>query len=196
MNKIVDYGRNRKILEIRDAQIIFRTNFGGHARPGSPFDTEGRRTFNVVLDEDVAHKLMDEGWNVKEYVTQDGDSIFHISVRVRVDRPNGMPGIYIITSKDNVKTEITRFDPGISAEENIRLIGQRVEMLDFSDILKADLEIVPYHWHVGSSEGISAYLKNGWFTIYQSDLQQEYSQYEEKQAELEHPQDDGEQIPF
>ena len=48
-------------LVIENCRITFK-NFSGKE---TKFNPAGRRNFAVVLDEDTAHKLSDDGWNVK-----------------------------------------------------------------------------------------------------------------------------------
>ena len=137
MSKVLIDGNGKLIIE--DARILYR-NFSGL---GSPYNREGDRNFNVVIDnpEDAA-SLQNDGWNVKCRVPRDPDEapLHHMKVNVNFKSARG-PKIYMHTG----------------ATMNI-LDEQTVSELDQADILSCDMIISPYHYERNTGSGISAYL--------------------------------------
>ena len=143
----------RKDLEIENAKIIFR-NFSG---AGSAYNPAGRRTFSVVVSEEDAIAMRADGWNVKEIVNDDGDSMFHLSVTVAY--ANVPPTVWLLTDSS---------EPVLMNEKTI---GE----LDFATLENVDLVISPYHWTMNNKEGIKAYLKSGYFTIHEDRFRSKYA---------------------
>lgn len=145
--------RDNTVL-MEDVRIIFR-NFAG--REGM-YNRAGDRNFAVLLDEDLAHKLAADGWNVKLLKPrEDGDEPQpYLAVTVKYDGPRP-PLIKMLTS-----TSSTELD-----EES-------VEMLDWVDIAQVDLVVRPYEWEVSGKTGIKAYLQSLYVTIIEDPLQLKY----------------------
>jgi len=144
----------RLTVTIEDAQLIFK-NFSGKE---GPFNREGNREFSVVLTEEVAHQMLEDGWNVKipEPREEGDDPRPYISVAVSYKiRP---PKIVMITS---------------SARTN--LDEDSVGTLDWADITKADLIINASAWTFGDKSGIKAYLKSLYVTIEEDELERKYA---------------------
>lgn len=150
---------NDGTLLMEGAEIQFR-NFAG--REGM-FNAEGDRNFCVFLDEDLAQRLDQDGWNVKQLkVREDGDipqKYLQVSVkyRGRNDVKVRPPTIVLITSKGRTS---------LSEDE--------CEILDYVDIANTDLIIRPYEWAVSGKHGIKAYLKSLYITIHEDALQRKY----------------------
>lgn len=147
-------GKDDQIV-LEEVEILFR-NFAGKARQ---FNAEGERNFCVILSDREAERLRGLGMNVKTLAAkEEGDrERFFIKVKVNFSstRP---PKIFMITSR------------GRSS------IGEdQVEMLDWVDIIKADLIINPYHWTQPGKQGVSAYLKSLYLTIDEDELDMKYS---------------------
>jgi len=86
--------RRREITFIQeDTEILFH-NFSGKMRP--PFNREGDRNFSVILDEEMARQMLDDGWNVKGLDEEEKDPYIQIKVNYSV-KP---PFIVLITSND------------------------------------------------------------------------------------------------
>ena len=137
MSTVLTDGNGKLIIE--DAKILYR-NFSGL---GSPYNREGDRNFNVIIDDpETAQKLQEEGWNVKCRVPRDPDEqpLHHMKVNVNFKSLRG-PKIYLHTgSSVCVLDETTVAD------------------LDQDDILSCDMIISPYHYERNTVSGISAYL--------------------------------------
>lgn len=132
-------------LTIENARIGFR-NFSG--KP-SQYNRDGAREFAVFLDNDMAEKLIADGWNVKytkpnpEY---EREAEAYLSVAVRFE--NFPPRVVMINgSNKNRLTEDT--------------VGE----LDHSTFENIDLIISPSSWEMNGRTGIKAYLRVGYFTL-------------------------------
>ena len=158
----------RNNLEIENANIIFR-NFSGEE---NQFNRKGNRNFSVLLSEEDALKLANDGWNVKSYTANDGaETIYHLPVKVSYAKIP--PCVWLITKRKR-KTLL-----------NERTIGS----LDYADILSADIIIRPYNWDVTGKTGVKAYLKTAYITIQED-------RFAAKYAEEEFPDEDDDEVPF
>ena len=128
----------RGILQIDDARIIYR-NFSGE---GSKFNREGDRNFSLIIpDQELADKLVAQGWNVKiRDPREEGDDPFiHLPVKVKFNDRG--PNVYLQSGGRRVKLD----------EESI-------SCLDNVDIVNVDMDIRPYDWEVNGKTGRTAYL--------------------------------------
>ena len=128
----------RGILQIDDARIIYR-NFSGE---GSKFNREGDRNFSLIIPEqELADKLVAQGWNVKiREPREEGDDPFiHLPVKVKFNDRG--PNVYLQSGGRRVKLD----------EESI-------SCLDNVDIVNVDMDIRPYDWEVNGKTGRTAYL--------------------------------------
>ena len=144
----------RKSFKIEDAQIIFR-NFAGKE---SQYNREGDRNFSVILDPDTAAQMDRDGWNVKQLNPREEgeEGAFYIPITVRFD--NYPPKIVMLSS-----TARTLLDE------------DRVEVLDYTDILTVDLIANGSDWAVNGKTGTKAYLKTMFVTIDEDDLERKYA---------------------
>ena len=151
----------RDILQIDDARIIYR-NFAGR---GDKFNREGDRNFAVIIpDEELAHDLIDRGWNVKIKPPRDEHDTPFMILPVKVKFNDRGPNIYLKTGAN-----LNRLD-----EEG-------VSCLDVIDIVSVDLDIRPYDWDVNGKEGRTAYLQS-------MRVIQEIDRFAERYAEEEYPE--------
>lgn len=141
-------------LQIEDARIIFR-NFAGEERQ---FNPAGKRNFCVVIeDPELAEQLIADGWNVKTRAPrEDGDQPTRY-LPVEVSYKRRPPVITVITSHNKTNLD----------EESIA-------MLDYADILYADLIINPYNWSVKDGSGVKAYLDKAYITIQEDAFASKY----------------------
>lgn len=133
----------RGILQIDDAHIIYR-NFSGI---GSKFNREGDRNFAVIIpDEDMAERLINEGWNVKIKPPRDDQDSPFMYLPVKVKFNDYGPNVYLTSGK---KTN--------------RLDEDSVSCLDDIEIISVDMDIRPYDWGpIGPDQkyGRTAYLQS------------------------------------
>lgn len=150
-------------LVFEDAQIMYR-NFEG--REGQ-YNREGDRNFAVILDEDTARKMAEDGWNVKTQKTRDDETVpkKYLSVTVGFPRPgkkNTPPRLWLITYKGRT------------------MLGEEeCDVMDWVDVAKVDLIVRPYSWAVSGNTGLKPYLKSLWLTVQEDILEQKYRELPE-----------------
>lgn len=128
----------RGILQMDDVRIVYR-NFSG---AGSKYNREGDRNFSVVIDdEDLANKLIEDGWNIKIRPPRDEDDTPFMHLPVKVKFNDRGPGVYLISGRNKIELD----------EES-------VSCLDDIDIAGVDLDVRPYDWEVNGKAGRTAYL--------------------------------------
>lgn len=130
----------RGILQIDDARIIFR-NFEGR---GDKYNREGDRNFAVVIpDQDVAERMVEDGWNVKiRPPREEGDDPFmYLPVKVKFNDRG--PNVYLVTGQRQNKLD-----------------EEAVGLLDNIDIESVDMDVRPYDWEVNGKTGRTAYLQS------------------------------------
>jgi hypothetical protein len=141
-------------VKIENAEIIF-PNFSGKE---GKYNQAGQRHFSVVLPQELADQMVEDGWNVRLLSPRDeGDPerpIIQVAVRFDI-RP---PRITMITS-----TARTVLDEST------------VEVLDYADIALVDLIIRSHSWEVNGKTGIKAYLQTMFVTIEEDDLERKYA---------------------
>ena len=129
------------ILQIDNAWITYR-NFSG---VGDQFNREGDRHFTLVIeDEAIAEALVAEGWNV----------------RIKPARVEGESPRWHL----KVKVKFTEYGPHAylwSGNRRNKLDEDSVHRLDKVRISKANMDIRPYDWTMGSGKsGRTAYLQS------------------------------------
>lgn len=160
---------NRGIVQIDGARIIFR-NFSGR---GTQYNREGDRNFCVVIDdEEIANRLIEEGFNVKiRQPREEGEEPFmYMKVNVKY-HPKG--------------SEYERLNPVaclISGRNRNMLDEESICCLDGIDIENVDLDLSGSNWNVQGRSGRSAYLSKIYVT-------QELDRFATRYAEDEFPQE-------
>lgn len=162
-------------ITIEGARLIFK-NFQGKA---DTYNKEGDRKFGVLLDDELAEQLENDGWNVKHLRPREDDPEQHsqawLPVKIRF-KPYP-PVAVMVTSRGKRKLD----------EETI---GQ----LDWSYITNCDLIISPYNYPATptTSAGVAAYVKAIYATIKEDDLALKYGDI----PDLEDLDEDAEEVPF
>lgn len=160
---------NRGIVQIDGARIIFR-NFSGR---GTQYNREGDRNFCVVIDdEEIANRLIEEGFNVKiRQPREEGEEPFmYMKVNVKY-HPQG--------------SEYERLNPVaclITGRNRNMLDKESICCLDDIDIENVDLDLSGSNWNVQGRSGKSAYLSKIYVT-------QELDRFATRYAEDEFPQE-------
>jgi len=148
-------------VTIENGTLRFK-NFAGLE---GPFTPAGTRQFSVELPEQSALAMLQDGWNVKRYEgKEEGDEgFYYISISVSYKL---RPPLIVMIPEDNPNARVN-------------LTEETVAMLDWAEVLTADLSIRPYNWVVGSGAqqktGIKAYLQSLYVTVRQDRLAIKYS---------------------
>ena len=130
----------RGILQTDDARLIFR-NFEGR---GDKYNREGVRIFAVVIpDQNVAERMIEDGWNVKiRPPREEGDDTFmYLPVKVKFNDRGA--NVYLVTGKRQNKLD-----------------EEAGGLLDNVDIESVDMDVRPYDWEVNGKTGRTAYLQS------------------------------------
>lgn len=145
-------------VKIEGATLIYK-NFRGL---GNQFNSEGNRNFGVLIDDELAESLEEDGWKIKKLRAKEDDPDQHEQAWMPVKVKFGQypPIAVLITSRGK-----TRLDEDT--------IGQ----LDFASIKTVDLIIRPYNYPAmnGRPAGVSAYLKSLYVTVNEDDLALKYA---------------------
>lgn len=156
-----------KPITIENADIAFR-NFAG--REGQ-YNAEGDRNFCIILDQENADILANDGWNVKELKARDEGEAPRFYIQVSVNFKGKPPKLSIVNSKG--RTIITEAE---------------CEVLDWVDIKQADVILNPYEWTVNGKSGIKAYLKNLVIVMDEDELDLKYGDVPVVGEENEEPE--------
>ena len=147
-------------ISIENARIIFR-NFAGQP---SKFNSEGKRNFCLLIDDDLAEKLKDDCWNVKYLNPRDPEDPPQAYIQVSVAFDNFPPNIFLINGKKKTK-----------------LNEDTISVLDYAEIENIDIIVRPYSWELPSGKsGVKAYVKNMYVTIVQNEFEKKYHDLEEE----------------
>ena len=146
-----------KQLNIAGARIGFK-NFTGLE---GAYNKEGERSFAVFLDDELAERLLEDGWNVKfpksRDFADDEEDTRQAYLPVEVAFGKFPPKVVTITN------DIPKV---LSVDE--------INTLDWLEIENVDLVINPYHWSVNGNSGVKAYLKAIYATIESDMFSQKY----------------------
>jgi hypothetical protein len=143
----------RNNIVIEGTRIGFR-NFSG--KEGN-YNAAGKRNFCIFLEQDLARKLEEDGWNVRWLKPRDEQDDEQGYMSVEVSFKNKPPKIIMISH--NGKRNID--------EESIHI-------LDWAEIADVDLIINPYNWEVSNKRGVKAYLKSMYITLVEDEFERKY----------------------
>lgn len=148
--------------QIEDTTIRW-ANFAGKK---GKYNEEGQRNFNLFLDQDVARRLVEDGWNVKYLQPkdegEDPQPILKVNVKYHKEvDPEGKtewrgPSIVLISSRG-------RQNLGIN----------EINILDWMAIKTADVILNPYQRD--SDSPITAYLHKLFVVMEEDDLDRKYA---------------------
>lgn len=145
-------------IRIEGARLIFK-NFQGKR---TDFNEEGNRNFGVLLDDDLAEDLKEDGWRVKYLRPRDDDPEQYkqawLPVKVKF---NPYPPIAVLINSRGKK----------------KLDEETIDQLDWSIIKNCDLIIRPYNYPAmpGRPAGVTAYLKAIYVTISEDEFAEKYA---------------------
>lgn len=141
-------------INIPNAKFIFRTNFKGIA---GPYNNEGERNFNVILEGEALEQALSYGMNVKTTKPRDGyDQVSYI--KVNIGYKYRAPHVELINS--HAKRVLT--------EQNIGLID------DF-EYENVDIVLRPNRWRRPNGDsGVNAYLQSMYATVVEDPFVSKY----------------------
>jgi hypothetical protein len=139
---------------IEDARVVFR-NFSGKE---GQYNREGDRNFCVLLPEDKARQMLDDGWNIKYLKAREPGEPDQAYVQVSVSYKKQPPQVVLITSKGRTT-----------------LPEDMVEAMDWVDMAYVDVIFNPYEWSVNGNRGVKAYLKGIYVTMAEDELMLKYA---------------------
>lgn len=142
-------------IKIENARLLFR-NFTGLEKA---FNAEGERNFSVILPEDLAKKMIAQGWRVKQLKPREDGEEGDYHIKVKVNYKTGRPPRCVLISSQN-KNDL--------GEDEITIFDQ-------IDIKVADL-IINGYWSDMAGGGYGAYLKTIFVTINEDELEQKYDE--------------------
>jgi len=148
-------------VTIENARLLFR-NFTGKE---GKYNRAGDRNFSVLLDDEVAIRLLENGWNVKTLAAREEGEPDQPYITVAIGFKIRPPRIALITHRGRTPLD-----------------EDSCEILDWADIKTVDLTLRPYKWEVNDSRGIKAYLQSIFVTIHEDPLDIKYSDLEELPA--------------
>ena len=144
-------------LCVENTRILFR-NFKGEK---TKYNKDGKRTFCVVLPNDIAQKAADEGWNVHILAPRDPEDKPVHYIQTEVTYEFYPPKVWLVT-----KNNKTLLDESTIGE------------LDYADIRNVDVILRPYVWTMDDRTGIKAYVKTMYVTIEEDQFAQKYAEEE------------------
>lgn len=149
---------NDKNVVMEDVRIIFRNFKGAEGQ----YNRAGDRNFAVLLDEDLATVMSNDGWNVKWLPAREEGDREQAYLPVTVNFKGRPPRVVMITSRGRTT---------LSEDE--------VDLLDWADMQTADLIVRPYEWVVNGKSGIKAYLQSIFVTINEDPLELKYAEVDD-----------------
>lgn len=145
-------------INIEGAKLTYR-NFKGEA---GPYNAAGNRNFSVLLDDQLAEQLIDDGWNVKFKKPREDDPEQYrqpyLTVKVKFGKIP--PIVTLITSRGKKKLD-----------------EDTIDQLDWTRIKNCDVIIRPYNYPEmpGRPAGVSAYLKAIYVTVDEDEFEEKYA---------------------
>ena len=141
-------------ITIEGARLVFR-NFEGKE---GKFNAAGKRNFCVLLDDDLAHTLQDDGWNIKWLNPKEEGDEPQAYIQVAVSFGVVPPKIVLITSAGKQTLD-----------------ERSISILDWAEIENADVIIRPYNWEMNGKTGVKAYVKALYMKIAEDEFERKYA---------------------
>ena len=141
-------------IEIEGARMVFR-NFEGKE---GKFNPAGKRNFCVLLDDELAKTLKEDGWNIKWLQPREDDEEPQAYIQVAVSFGAVPPRIVLITSSGKQTLD-----------------EKSVNILDWAEIANVDVIIRPYNWEMNGKTGVKAYVKALYVTIAEDEFERKYA---------------------
>lgn len=147
-------GTKSPTVTLEGVEIVF-TNFAGKEKQ---FNTLGDRNFNVILTDELAERMLRDGWNVKTLKSREEEEESRPRLEVKVSYKYRPPRIVLISSAG--RTLITE---------------DTCEILDSLEFSQIDMVVRGHLWEVGDKSGVKAYLQSMYLTLEEDDLDRKYA---------------------
>ena len=160
--------------------VITNRNFEG--RVEKPYNPNGIKNFSVMIDNETAHILEKDGWNVKFPKTKDPsdpETSGFLNVTVSYSSPRHIPKIIQVTYDTNNKPH------------KVPLNESTVVNIDSAEIQDINLVIHPREWEMNGKTGVKAYLKTMYFTLVKDPFEDKYGA-----PSFDDEEDDDDILPF
>ena len=160
-------------VTLENMPIIFK-NFSGQK---GQFNTEGERTFNLLIeDPEIAKEMLNDGWNLKP-LRDEADQItaHHLPVKVNYNSPYP-PRIVRVTK---------------NGRHQVDLDEKTIGSLDSQRVVSVDITINPYQWSVQGKSGIKAYCQVMFVIVEVTPLEEKYAVLLEMPFDPDYNNDDG-----
>lgn len=147
-------------VELEDVKIkwVF-SHFDGRE---DTFNPQGNHNFQIMLPDDVAKSLLDEGWNVRTMPGyEEGDPDEHL-LKVNISYKYELPKIYLIKGERKLRAD----------QSNLADIRR-------DTCERIDVIITPSRWVANGSTGITAYAKELYAKVKESRFSEKYADFEE-----------------
>ena len=157
---------------------LFGRNFSGLPTKYNP--KGGVRRFCVILPEDKAEQMIEEGWLVKYLKPREEDeNVPRPFIEVEVKFGQYPPRIVMIGSRGKVELNQTS-----------------CSLLDSEPALNVDLVLRPYQWVVNEKAGVKAYLKSIFYTIYEDELDLKYANVPDSATQARFDEEPYDEEPY
>lgn len=154
---------NFATINIPNAKFIFYTNFKGAA---GPYNNEGERNFNVILEGDALEQALNYGMNVKTTKPREGYEPVNY-IKVNIGYKYRAPIAMLINSQ--VKRNLTE---------------QTISLLDDYEYSNVDIVIRPNRWRRPNGDsGVNAYLQAIYATVVEDPFVSKYYDIPEIESE-------------
>lgn len=152
---------NLEMYTINDAHLVFRNFEGAEGQ----YNKKGDRNFAILLAEQDAKTLAEDGWNVKMMKPREDD-----------ENPEPRPYIQVSVSYKGRPPRVVV----ITSAGRTNLTEDTVETLDWAEFSLVDVILRPYNWTVNGASGTKAYLKTLFATVEEDELERRYSPQNEE----------------
>lgn len=160
-------------IQLKGYEITYKNLAGRPSKNG--YNREGNRNFCVVLDDETADRMANDGWNVRIKQFDDGSRRNTLQVAVRYDIERYRPTVYLVTPKSDGKFVKTR------------LTEDTISELDPATITDTRLLINPSIWHDSATghDRVKAYLTLGYFVVEADPFEDDFPTDEDDDADYE-----------
>ena len=135
-------------------RLIWR-RFAGLA---DEMNVAGERNFCIVIPDERIDELIEAGWNVKTFVPKtevDPDAQPFSFLKVKV---GGYCTVWLINSRGRRQLSTDNYG-----------------LIDRSEIVNADIAVVPSYWNFNGKNGKACYLSEAYITVPDSPFEDKYS---------------------